>query len=266
MSYASTAVNGVKQATTTTAYANAVKNLSLRQAELALSSKNLSAEQQREILVTAGLIKETGTLTVAQATEALTTDTRNAADVEALMLKAGLITELGAETTATITVDAAKLKELVDTKVLTQAEAELLAMKAGVTLQSTKEAATLIASNAKLGSSFAIMSKTAGAALKGIGTGLLSFASAHPLIAALVGVVSIVGLVTTGTKKLREEQEQAIETARSLQEEYRSSTKSLSDNISSLESQKDEFERLSKGVDDYGKNISLSSDYNSENY
>ena len=260
MSYASTAVNGVKQATTTTAYANAVKNLSLRQAELALSTKNLSAEQQREILVTAGLIKETGTLTVAQATEALTTDTRNAADVEALMLKAGLITELGAETTATITVDAAKLKELVDTKVLTQAEAELLAMKAGVTLQSTKEAATLIASNAKLGSSFAIMGKTAGAALKGIGTGLLSFASAHPLIAALVGVVSIVGLVTTGTKKLREEQEQAIETARSLQEEYRSSTKSLSDNISSLESQKDEFERLSKGVDDYGKNISLSSD------
>lgn len=260
LSYASTAVNGVKQATTTTAYANAVKNLSLRQAELALSTKNLSAEQQREILVTAGLIKETGTLTVAQATEALTTDTRNAADVEALMLKAGLITELGAETTATITVDAAKLKELVDTKVLTQAEAELLAMKAGVTLQSTKEAATLIASNAKLGSSFAIMGKTAGAALKGIGTGLLSFASAHPLIAALVGVVSIVGLVTTGTKKLREEQEQAIATARSLQEEYRSSTKSLSDNISSLESQKDEFERLSKGVDDYGKNISLSSD------
>ncbi len=260
LSYASTAVNSVKQATTTTAYANAVKNLSLRQAELALSTKNLSAEQQREILVTAGLIKETGTLTVAQATEALTTDTRNAADVEALMLKAGLITELGAETTATITVDAAKLKELVDTKVLTQAEAELLAMKAGVTLQSTKEAATLIASNAKLGSSFVIMGKTAGAALKGIGTGLLSFASAHPLIAALVGVVSIVGLVTTGTKKLREEQEQAIETARSLQEEYRSSTKSLSDNISSLESQKDEFERLSKGVDDYGKNISLSSD------
>ena len=260
MSYASTAVNGVKQATTTTAYANAVKNLSLRQAELTLSTKNLSVEQQREILVTAGLIKETGTLTVAQATEALTTDTRNAADVEALMLKAGLITELGAETTATITVDAAKLKELVDTKVLTQAEAELLAMKAGVTLQSTKEAATLIASNAKLGSSFTIMGKTAGAALKGIGTGLLSFASAHPLIAALVGVVSIVGLVTTGTKKLREEQEQAIETARSLQEEYRSSTKSLSDNISSLESQKDEFERLSKGVDDYGKNISLSSD------
>ncbi len=213
MSYASTAVNGVKQATTTTAYANAVKNLSLRQAELALSTKNLSAEQQREILVTAGLIKETGTLTVAQATEALTTDTRNAADVEALMLKAGLITELGAETTATITVDAAKLKELVDTKVLTQAEAELLAMKAGVTFQSTKEAATLIASNAKLGSSFAIMGKTAGAALKGIGTGLLSFTSAHPLIAALVGVVSIVGLVTTGTKKLREEQEQAIESA-----------------------------------------------------
>ena len=260
LSYASTAVNSVKQATTTTAYANAVKNLSLRQAELALSTKALTAEQQREILVTAGLIKETGTLTMAQATEALTTDTRNAADVEALMLKAGLITELGAETTATITVDAAKLKELVDTKVLTQAEAELLAMKAGVTLQSTKEAATLIASNAKLGSSFAIMGKTAGAALKGIGTGLLSFASAHPLIASLVGVVSIVGLVTTGTKKLREEQEQAIETARSLQEEYRSSTKSLSDNISSLESQKDEFERLSKGVDDYGKNISLSSD------
>lgn len=260
MSYASTAVNSVKQATTTTAYAEAVKNLSLKQAQLALSTKNLSAEQQREILITAGLIKETGTLTMAQATEALTTDTRNAADVEALMLKAGLITELGAETTATFTVDAAKLQELVNTKVLTQAEAELLAIKAGVTLQSTKEAAILIASNAKLGSSFAIMGKTVGTALKGIGTKLLSFASAHPLITALIGVASVVGLVTSGTKKLREEQKRAIETARSLHEEYRGSTKSLSDNISSLESQKDEFERLSKGVDDYGKNISLSSD------
>lgn len=260
VSYASTAVNSVKQATTTTAYANAVKNLSLRQAELALSTKNLTVEQQREILVTAGLIKETGTLTVAQATEALTTDTRNAADVEALMLKAGLITELGAETTATITVDAAKLKELVDTKVLTQAEAELLAMKAGVTLQSTKEAATLIASNAKLGSSFAIMGKTAGAALKGIGKGLLSFASAHPILAIGATIIGSVAFFNSELKKLKEEQEELISNAKALQEEYRNFTKDTSGKINSLTSQADEFNELSKGVDKYGNNISLASD------
>lgn len=260
LSYASTAVNSVKQATTTTAYANAVKNLSLRQAELALSTKVLTAEQQREILVTAGLIKETGTLTMAQATEALTTDTRNAADVEALMLKAGLVTELGAETTATITVDAAKLKELVDTKVLTQAEAELLAMKAGVTLQSTKEAATLIASNAKLGSSFAIMGKTAGAALKGIGKGLLSFASAHPILAIGATIIGSVAFFNSELKKLEEEQEELISNAKALQEEYRNFTKDTSSKINSLTSQADEFNELSRGVDKYGNNISLASD------
>lgn len=250
----------MKQATTTEAYANAVRNLSVEQAKLALSTKNLSAEQQREILLTAGLIKETGSLTVAQATEALTTDTRNAADVEALMLKAGLITELGAETTATITVDAAKLKELVDTKVLTQAEAELLAMKAGVTLQSTKEAATLIASNAKLGSSFAIMGKTASAALKGIGKGLLSFASAHPILAIGATIIGSVAFFNSELKKLEEEQEELISNAKALQEEYRNFTKDTSGKINSLTSQADEFNELSKGVDKYGNNISLASD------
>lgn len=54
--------------------------------------------------------------------------------------------------------------------------------------------------------------------------------------------------------------EESIQKSKELQEEYRNFAKESADSINSLESQETEFRRLSKGVDDYGKNISLSSD------
>ncbi len=62
-------------------------------------------------------------------------------------------------------------------------------MKAGVALQSAKEATTLIASNTKLGSNLAILGKTAENALKGIDNGaswLLPSCSFEGKIRALV--------------------------------------------------------------------------------
>lgn len=64
--------------------------------------------------------------------------------------------------------------------ILTQAEANLIATKAGVTLANQKESASLLASiGAKI--------KGAGTALKGLGTGILTIAQAHPVIAGITG-------------------------------------------------------------------------------
>lgn len=99
-----------------------------------------------------------------------------------------------------------------------------------------------------------------GSKLKGVGSSALSFAKVHPVITAITAVVGLVVAVNTEIKKYQEEQEELIENAKTLQEEYRNLTKSLSDSINSLEGQEDEFNRLAQGVDEFGNNISLSAD------
>lgn len=54
--------------------------------------------------------------------------------------------------------------------------------------------------------------------------------------------------------------EESIQKAQELQDAYKSASDSISSSISTLESMKDEFNELSKGVDQHGKNISLSTD------
>lgn len=159
-------VNNVKQATTTTAYANAVKGLSLEQAKLALSTKQLSALEKEQILIKAGLLNATGKLTTGQLTAILTNKERNAEDAKALLLSTGLISAETAEATAVNVVETAKLEELVATKQLTVAEAELIAMKAKVTTANIKEASTTVATNGKMSGSFAILGKSIGSSLK----------------------------------------------------------------------------------------------------
>lgn len=70
---------------------------------------------------------------------------------------------------------------------------------------------------------------------------------------AIQGIISGIDYIIHRNEKL-------IESANEMTQTYREQSKTLNDNIKSLQGQKDEFERLSKGVDDYGKNISLSSD------
>ena len=70
---------------------------------------------------------------------------------------------------------------------------------------------------------------------------------------AIQGLISLVDWLVVTNKE-------AIESANELTEAYREQTKTLSENKKSLKEQKSEFEILSRGVDDYGKNISLSAD------
>lgn len=64
----------------------------------------------------------------------------------------------------------------------------------------------------------------------------------------------------TAYNNVEKKQNELIENARNLQEEYRSFAKDTAGKITSLEGQAEEFNKLAKGVDKYGNNISLASD------
>lgn len=151
-------------------------------------------------------------------TSALITETRNEADAKALLLNAGLISSETAEATATNTVTAAKLRELVQTQVLTQAEADLLATKAGIIVANEKEAVSF----ARLGTS-----------VKNLGNSLLAIGKAHPVLAAItIAIGAIASIIAYAEKK----NEEFIESQKELIEELDESISKYDNEISSLNS------------------------------
>jgi len=193
-------------ATNITAYATALKGLNAKQAELVLSTQGLNLAQKQAILSQAELLGSTGKLTTAELNAILVTKKRNKDQSEALLINTGLITSETAEATATNVVTAAKLKELVATGKLTQAEANLIAAKAGVTLANQKESASLLAGiGAKI--------KGAGTALKGLGTGILTIAQAHPVIASITAALTLCGGAALVNKVKQEKAAKAIKEA-----------------------------------------------------
>lgn len=79
-------------------------------------------------------------------------------------------------------------------------------------------------------------------------------------MALSMGVSMAIQAVISGISYLIHRNEKLIESANEVTNAYREQSKTLNDNVNSLQNQKDEFNRLSKGVDDYGNNISLTSD------
>lgn len=171
-----------------------------------MSTKGLSVAQQQAILSETVLLGTTGKLTTAELEAILVTKKRNKEQAEALLINTGLITSETAEATATNVVTADKLKELVQTKALIQAEADLIAAKAGVTLENQKESVSLLAG---IGTKI----KGAGTALKGLGTGILTIASAHPVIASITAAIALCGGAAIVNKVKQEEAAKAIKEA-----------------------------------------------------
>ncbi len=97
----------------------------------------------------------------------------------------------------------------------------------------------------------------ASAKLAAVGATALNVAI-NAFISFGVGLV-IQGLVTL-IQKLANAEQEAIEKTRELNAEFANFKKSNSDNIRTLESMRVEFEELSKGVSQYGDNITLTAD------
>ena len=229
-------------ATNITAYATALKELNAKQAELVLATQGLTLAQKQAILSQAELLGSTGRLTTAELEAILVTKKRNKNQAEALLINTGLITSETAEATSTNVVTAAKLKELVATGKLTQAEANLIAAKAGVTLASQKESASLLAGiGAKI--------KGASTALKGLGTGILTIAQAHPVIAGITATLALCG-GTALVNKIKQEKaakaiKEAYEEAKNTIDEINST---YSTNTSQVKEISKEYAELAQGV------------------
>lgn len=229
--------------TNITAYATALKGLNAKQTELVLSTQGLTVTQKQAVLSEVELLGATGKLTTAELEAILVTKKRNKDQAEALLINTGLITSETTEATATNVVTAAKLKELVATGKLTQAEANLIAAKAGVSLASQKESTSLLAG-------IGAKTKGAGTALKGLGTGILTIAQAHPVIAGITAALALCG-VTALINKVKQEN-----SARAIKKAYTEAKNAIeeinntySTNTSQTKAIAKEYAELAQGVD-----------------
>ncbi len=150
-----TASRGLFKPTPIADYANAIQGLEARQAALLLSTQGLTNAQIAETLAInessvaknyqamadAGLLKRKQTLTAVQIQENLQTVLGAEADTSAAMSALGLSGAIEGQGYQTVKLTAKKLEEAVATNVLTEAQAKELAMRTGVTLSMTAQAA-----------------------------------------------------------------------------------------------------------------------------
>lgn len=109
--------------------------------------------------------------------------------------------------------------------------------------------------NAGQATSFNVLTKAVWANVKAMAKWLVTTPTGWITLA----IGATVGLITA-YNNVEKKQNELIENARNLQEEYRSFAKDTAGKITSLEGQAEEFNKLAKGVDKYGNNISLASD------
>lgn len=161
-----------------------------------------------------------------------------------MLINTGLITSETAEVMATNVVTAAKLKELVATGKLTQAEANLIAAKAGVTLADQKESASLLADiGAKI--------KGTGTALKGLGTGILTIAQAHPIIASITAALTFCGGVAFANKVKHEK------AAKEIKKAYEDATTAINDINNTFNEKSSKTKETSKEYAELAQGVNL---------
>lgn len=79
-------------------------------------------------------------------------------------------------------------------------------------------------------------------------------------MALTMGVSAGISLLIGGLDKLIVNEEEAAEKADELKSKYEETTTALKDNLKTVEGFSDEFNKLSKGVDEHGNNIGLTTD------
>lgn len=215
-------------------YAAAVSDLSAKQQALALSSAGLTKQQVAEVLAKNGCSEATIEQAVAEASLATAKATTNTITGEQLF-------NLAAEKDI-------KLSEQAVTWLAANAEKELTRQKilAAVASGDLEEAdgAALIAMSGLTGG------------VKGLGAALKALFLNNPIGLALMAVTAITGVVSA-VKGAKREIEQAV---RETLNTYKDAQNTLRSNKATIDEISSDYERLSKGVDDFGNNISLTTD------
>lgn len=215
-------------------YAAAVSDLSAKQQALALSSAGLTKQQVAEVLAKNGCSEATIEQAVAEASLATAKATTNTITGEQLL-------NLAAENDI-------KLSEQATTWLAANAEKELtrqkiLAAVASGELEKADGAALL-----------AMSGLTGG--VKGLGAALKALFLNNPIGLALMAVTAITAIVSA-VKRAKEEAKQAAQETLNAYKDAQNTLKSNKNTINEISS---DYERLSKGVDDFGNNIGLTTD------
>lgn len=185
----------------------------------------------------------------------------NAANkVQAILKPLNSSADVTSETIQSIATELAGLSvkqrmTLLSTKKLTSAQQEEALVASGV---SKETAAAAVANNiygvSAAGASGGVFSLSA--AVKGLTAAI----AANPIGIALTVITTAVSGIIWAVDAYNQKIQETIDKAHELEDTYSNFTKESKSSINSLTDVKDEFERLSAGVSDYGENISLSTE------
>lgn len=183
-----------------------------------------------------------------------------ASKVQAILKPLNSSADVTSETIQSIATELAGLSvkqrmALLSTKKLTAAQQEEALVASGV----SKETAAAAVANNTYGISAATASGgvfSLSAAVKGLTAAI----AANPIGLALTAITAIVSGVVWAVDAYNQKIQETIDKAHELEDTYKNFVSESKSSISSLESMKEEFTRLSAGVSDYGENISLSTE------
>ena len=183
-----------------------------------------------------------------------------ASKVQAILKPLNSSADVTSETIQSIATELAGLSvkqrmTLLSTKKLTAAQQEEALVASGV---SKETAAAAVANN-----TYGISAATASGGVFSLSTavkGLTAAIAANPIGIALTAITAIVSGVVWAVDAYNQKIQETIDKANELQETYQNFTSESKSSIDSLTDVKEEFERLSAGVSDYGENISLSTE------
>ena len=227
---------------------SAVSGLSKEQALLVLSTKNLNAAQQEQVLLAAGIISSENSITASAISQALAKTQLSATEKEALLTKLGLIDATTGEAIANATCTKEELLKVLATKGIVGADADAIISSIGLTSANSAQAI-----------SFDLLTASIWANIKALGKWLIT----NPVGWAILGGTAIFFFFFV-YDALTDSVEEVQERTDKLLDSYNSAISEANSNAKTIESLADRYGELSKGVNNLGENVSLTSDEYSE--
>ena len=231
---------------------SAINGLNLKQAQLALSTKNLTQEQMNQVLVQAGLIASEDKIQAELVQSALTQANLSAEKQKTILAELNLMNMRTNELFVTNACTKEELLNILATKGVTGANAEAILSSLG--LAGANETATV---------SFGLFTAATWTLVKA----QLALMAANPItwITAVAGAIYESVKAYDALTETEREATEALENAKSVSDSYKSSINDVASSQNELASNtsdiKQKYAELSQGVDSMSnKNLSLSAD------
>lgn len=179
--------DGLLNANTVNHLSAAVNGLNLQQTQLALSTKNLTAEQMKQVLVQAGLMASENKIQAELVQSALAQSKVSAEKQKAILMELGLMDSETNEIFTTRSCTKEKLLNMMATKGVTGANADAVLSTLG--LSGANQAATL---------SFNLLAKSIWATISALAANPLTW-----IVAGIVGVVTVLHQTSDAIEEVR---------------------------------------------------------------